>query len=197
MNNNEKSNIDTPEHGYLVDRFVKNTKRVFFVFLVLVGLVEYFVYQQYKEFVQVYADNFPTVATAAAEKVADGGHYCIMAPEYLHHLSWLILNDFTELDIEKVIEQGVYFKLGFRGKVYTGVGQRLPHFELYSNGKRYLWSFSTQSFYEYRIQGTSYDRNLTAICADLAGKDVDRKAASHDYQKDADWTQKLYGGAKE
>jgi hypothetical protein len=187
LNEQKNSDSETPKHGYLLNRIVKNTKRFIFVFVLLVGFIEYLVYQEYKAFVQTYAVNFATVAAAQADKIADGGNYCIMAPNYRDQQSWLILNDFAEIDIHTVIKQAVYFRLGLPSRVYTGVGQRVPHFALYANGKRYFWSFSTQSFYEYSIQNTGLDRYLTTVCEDMVATKVDRSKASLVYQQDPKW----------
>jgi len=167
----------------------KYTSRLLLGAVLLAGFVEYQIFQDFSQFSSHYKNNFSQVATAAANKVAGDDNYCILKPDYRDKHDWLILNNFAELDIERVITQAVYFRLGWPNRVKTGVGQRVPHFELYTQSTHYLWSFSQQAFYQYRKQNTVRDKYLSLICQDLAGKMIDRQQASVAYQQDPYWQQ--------
>ena len=169
----------------------KFTRRLVIFIICIIGFIEYQLYQHFKQLTNTYKNNFSTIATAAAEKVAANQHYCIVAPNYRDKHPWLLLNDFTELDIERVLKQAIYFHFGWPNRVKTTVGQRVPHFELYADGKHYLWSFKQQAFYLYRQQNSGFDRYMWLICQDLAGKPGDRRKASIAYQNDPQWIKKF------
>jgi hypothetical protein len=169
----------------------KYTLGIVVIVLFIIGFIEYKVYREFNQFVSIYKSNFSMVAKAAAHKIATNGEYCILASNFKDKYPWLMLNDFTEVNIDRVIKQAIYFRLGLPNRVKTGVGQRVPHFEMYANGEHYLWSFSQQSFYKYRIQNTAFDKYLSLICDDVSNKNLDRQAATIKYQNDQQWVQKF------
>lgn len=163
------------------------TVGIFTIATISIAFLEYVIYNQLQQMSNIYKTNFPTIATAAAQKVAEDENYCIIAPDYKDKHNWLILNNFIELNIDRVLKQAVLFRLHLPSRVKKGVNQRVPHFSLYAKNKRFLWSFSKQSFVPYHRPNNGFDHYMWLVCQDLATRKVDRRKASFEYQIDPKW----------